>query len=111
MSGVKTDYTREDLIAICEKAIVPESDWSDRDSQRSQVKIGQAWALLKAGCDWHLADDPETDARTIWIEIYSQGFNWFEGGYDGRDDEFLTRDLFYLPTPGRLIKADGKDWY
>lgn len=28
----KTDYTREDLIAICERAIVPQDHWRNRDS-------------------------------------------------------------------------------
>lgn len=108
---IKTDWTRDELIEICERAIVDQERWTDRDSQRSQARLGEAWALLRAGCDWHLADEPATDTKTIWIEVYSQGFDWFEGGYDGRDDSFLKCDLFYLPTPSRLDKADGGDWY
>jgi len=101
-------YTREDLVALCEQAIVPESKWHDRDSQKSQVRIGTAWALLRAGCDFDdVTSDPDLGdyGGTIWIRIYSRGFNYFD--WDGE----LEDDLFYIPTSERLDRASGKDWY
>lgn len=41
---------REELIELCERAIVDEGKWKNRDSHYSQLNIGKAWALLKAGC-------------------------------------------------------------
>lgn len=37
---IKTDYTREELISICERAIVPQSKWWDRDSEQAQAGVG-----------------------------------------------------------------------
>lgn len=104
-----TTYTREDLIAICERAVVPVNRWSNRDSARSQEKIGTAWALLKAGCDWHESVSPASDEDTIWIEIEYPGFSAFEEGRDER--EYWEEELFYLPTEKRLDRWSGKDWY
>ena len=46
--------TREELIAICEKATVPQSKWWDRDSAGAIQQMGMAWALLKAGCEFRV---------------------------------------------------------
>lgn len=103
-------YTRDDLIDICERAIVLEEHWHDRDSAKAQLDVGQAWALLKAGCDFRQLDGTKheylkTDERTIWIEIDYKGFNVFEMGSE-KDEE-----TFYLPTPERLEQCAGTDWY
>ena len=107
-------YTREELIAICEQAIVPQDNWSDRDSQSAQSGVGKCWALLKAGCDfqvtYEVAGDWKgcvTDDRTIWLHVYSQGFNYYEYGLEGN----LEQDHFYLPTLQRLEDRKGNDWY
>ena len=47
---MSANYTREDLIAICELAVVPHDRWSDRDTPGAQEGVGKAWAFLKAGC-------------------------------------------------------------
>lgn len=106
----RTDYTRDELIAICVMAVVPESEWRNRDSEMAQVQLGSAWALLRAGCDFrvivqegHIA----TNHETIWIEVTSKGFNYFEWG----GSESMNEETFYLPTPERLDKVRGKDWY
>lgn len=107
------DYSREDLIAICERSAVPEGKWSDRDTEGAQRQMGQCWALLKAGCRFKVLTKENqadgavcvTDERTIWVETISAGFAAFD--YGGAD-ETVT---FYLPTVARLDEAAGADWY
>lgn len=113
---MRTDYNRQELIAICERAVVPLADWNDRDTPDSQTKIGMAWALLKAGCPFVVCADPKevccTDAETIWIEIKYPRFMQFECGETSESDSKDWPDeTFYLPTPERLDKVAGKDWY
>lgn len=114
----KTDYTREDLIAICERAIVPQDHWRNRDSASAQLGVGAALVLLKAGCKFVVltADNQErpslvTDAETIWLEFYLHNFQWFEYGGDDHPDGYRHEDTVYLPTPARLDVANGGDWY
>lgn len=113
---MKTDYTREDLIGICERAIVPQEKWSDRDSHHAHEGIGESWALLKAGCKFKVCtkenqpkgDSCVTDEETIWLEIYVRDFNYFESEHEDRKENMNTH---FLPTPERLAKANGEDWY
>lgn len=103
----KTDYTREELIKLCQRAIVPQDDWANRDSAGAQRKAGEAWTLLRAGCVFRVLTEGKycvTDDETIWIEIDFQGFDYFEGGVTGTE-------TFYLPTPARLRKVKRGDWY
>lgn len=104
---MKKKYTRKELIEICEQAIVLEKDWSDRDSEQSQRNVGVCWAFLKCGCDFEIVYDDglcSTDDRTIWLWIYTKGFECFEGG--GKE-----RYHIYLPTKKRLKECEGGDWY
>lgn len=111
------EYTREKLIEICERGIVTQTDWHDRDSAKSQCSLGEAWALLKADCEFRVltekTDEPTvTDKDTIWIEITFHDFNYFEGGFDEDDDGYDGKtETYYLPTERRLGKAKGGDWY
>lgn len=105
-------YSRDDLIAICEDAIVPVAKWHDRDSARSQELVGKAWALLRADADFEVSYEPEdehdrcvTDDRTIWLTITYPGFGSFDWG--GEDEQLLV----YLPTPQRIAERSGRDWY
>lgn len=98
-----SEYTREELVAICEAAFVPQEHWSDRDSSAAQRQLGEAYALLKAGCELQI--DPDTNARTIWVSITFEGFAHKD--YNG---DLETR-TFYLPTRSRLANAKGIDWY
>lgn len=109
-----TEYSREQLVEICEKAVVPVEHWLDRDTPSTQEKIGTAWALLKAGCEFKVCYAPEnatetrgcwTDEYTIWIEITYPTFGTFDWGADHEVD------TFYLPTLERLAERAGKDWY
>lgn len=103
---------RDELIALCEAAIVPMDRWHDRDSAHSHEGIGRAWALLKAGAPFKVRAEPEydgdrciTDDDTVWVDIEWHGFQWFEIG-----DE-LDHDTFYIPTRARLERTAGRDWY
>lgn len=118
MGKPKQNYTREELIAICEQSIVPQEDWRNRDSESAQRGIGKVWALLKAGCEFEITKGAPgncvTDHKTIWVTIWSKGFNYYESfcSYDGDDPkDYMERHHHYLPTPKRLEDAAGKDWY
>ncbi|MCK4527992.1 hypothetical protein KAW18_11540 [candidate division WOR-3 bacterium] len=103
----KTDYTRDELITLCERALVAKGKWMDRDTYDSQVGIATTWMLLKTGHDFIIMTDGScaTDDYTIWVRFYGIcDFSSFEGG-EANDE------LFYIPTQSRLDDADGYDWY
>lgn len=95
--------TREELIAICESAFTPESEWSDRDSSAAHRQLGECYALLKAGCEFWV----RTERNTNWVSIEFRGFDAFEYGDDGP----LDHDRYYVPTAERVAANPGKDWY
>lgn len=100
--------TREDLIALCEAAIIPEAWWWDRDSPGAQRQVGELWALLKAGCDFDLMpDDHPTAYKSILVQVDYRGFTTIESGKP------KEREWFYLPTPQWLAarRAASEDWY
>lgn len=96
--------TRDDLIALCERGVVPVDRWYNRDSASAQKQLGEARALLSAGCDFTLSADPASDQSTWWVRITYPGFGHFDWGGEWEDD------LFYIPTAERLERRDG-DWY
>lgn len=106
----RADWTRGELIAICERAIVPVDEWHDRDSPGAQRSVGEVWAFLKAGCAFKVlatsGEDCCTDENTIWIEIEHPSFSSIEWGRQKGE-----RDTYYLPTPKRLEERKGRDWY
>lgn len=118
---MKTKYSREDLIKLCEKAIVNEAKWQDRDSQGAVSQVGVCWALLKAGCEFRVLTKADnqiacciTNENTVWIEICSKGFNWFEHCGDPSDPDskiYMEDETFYLPTESRIKTTKGEDWY
>jgi hypothetical protein len=106
---------REDLIAICERARVPQERWNNRDSAAAQRQLGAAWALLSAGCSFEIMIEGHTvrharhmvsDAETLWVAITFHGFDYFENGHGAE-----SVSTFYLPTSGRLDRRAGSDWY
>ena len=97
--------SREFLIDLCEKSIVQEDEWDNRDTPESQMNVGKLWALLKCGCDFKA--EFEGDGKTINVEVVHEGFMSMEGPSTYSKDT----DYFYLPTPERLIEMDGTDWY
>ena len=102
--------TREELLAICRDGFVPQAKWDNRNSARAQMQLGQAYALLTAGCDYSV----HHENQTLWVRIIFRGFDWFEGGYEPEPDDrdwYLENKEFYLPTRDRLTQRNGGDWY
>lgn len=111
-------YDRNELISLCEKAIVPEEKWLNRDSASACKNIGTALAYLKAGCEFEVITEENenknrgiiTNEETIWVRIKIKGFSYFENIWDD-DYDFRDVDIFYIPTEKRLNNANGNDWY
>lgn len=112
--------TREELISICEAAVVPQDKWSNRDTPEAQRSLGKCWVYLKAGCKfWVITEkDPKdpndrcvTDNETIWVRIQHETFNSFEIAEPEDGDKYEEKELFYLPTRQRLKRANRGDWY
>lgn len=107
------EYTREMLIEICEKAIVPVKLWRNRDTPQAQLGVYKCLGLLKAGCNFQVSYPRHprdiggciTDGRAIWLHIFHPSFGTFD--HSGPGDEVRH----YLPTLARLEQADGGDWY
>lgn len=97
-------YSRAELVALCDRGLVPEDLWCNRDSAGAQRQLATARAFLLAGCAYRLATDPKQTPDTVWVEITYKGFDYFE-----THDE--TTDTFYIPTAARLDAHSGKDWY
>jgi len=102
-----SDLTREALIDICERAVVPHEKWRDRDTPSAQEGVGKAWAFLRAGCDYTVLTEGSlaSDERTIWIKVHHDDFGTRDWGGPGETE------TFYLPTYSRLESAAGRDWY
>lgn len=102
----ETAPDRESLIQLCTDGVVPERLWHDRDSADAQKQLGEALMLLRAGCEFTFSGDPKQTESMYWIRVTYRGFDAFEMGRD-----YLTTDLFYVPTRSRLDACAGKDWY
>ena len=116
----RTNYTREELITICERAMLPQNKWGNRDSLDAQMGVYLAYGLLKAGCWYEIVNEknfmPERSA--FWIRFKAHSFRWFEeAGEDDKDNDGYVDDnsgdemFYYLPTPERLDETVGRDWY
>ena len=95
--------TREELIKLCKRGVVPVDLWSNRDSSAAQRQLGEACALLAAGCEFHVEPEPKHDSW--WVTVIFPGFGYFD--YGGSEDD----ERYYIPTRERLTKRKGKDWY
>lgn len=111
----RQEYTRRELISICESSFVDQEKWGNRDSAESQIKLGSCLALLKAGCRFELQYTHDgkgcsTNEDTIWLQFWVKDFEYFEygGGKDGNDKHDYH---FYIPTRKRLMERKGRDWY
>ncbi|MBB3752515.1 hypothetical protein FHT44_005027 [Mycolicibacterium sp. BK634] len=102
------EISRETLIELCRDGVVPQKNWYNRDSARAQRQLGEALALLSAGCHYEILHDPDglnTNDQTIWIMIECEGFAYHDWGGD------LDRETYYIPTRERLNDNAGGDWY
>lgn len=106
MTSISSVDPRQHLIDLCERGVVPQDKWLDRDTARAQRQLGEALVLLKAGCEFRINPNErlQSTARMIWIEVEYKGFDYFEEGD-------LSDDTFYIPTDKRLREVDGGDWY
>ena len=124
------EYTREELIDICEDAVVPYTKWNNRDSYAAQMEISTIWAGLVAGLDYRIL--PDTDDETIWIEFYNIDLEKLDHVYNLNIDDledyreaFPDDEMFigygidfyhgnhfsgYMPTRERLEEVNGEDW-
>lgn len=113
--------TREELIALCERAIVPQDKWDNRDSESAQQGIGRCWQLLKCGCKFEILTkennpDYHSDEQTWKLQFWVRNFIWFENYSSDESDGYKTGSdgkllNFYIPTEQSLEKANGDDWY
>lgn len=130
-------YTREELISICEDAVVHHTRWGNRDSYSSQVLLSDIYYGLTGGVPFEIEED--TDDRTIWI-LFSDDFDSEKLEYEGQHlsissledyrqdcDPGYESEMFdgygidfydkegrkggYMPTRKRLEEASGDDWY
>jgi len=99
---------RDELIALIEAAIVPESKWRNRDSAEAQKQLGECWAQLQAQCEFTARPDDRRPTETILVNVFAKGFTAFEygGGMKSYDCE-----MYYVPTRERLERNAGGDWY
>jgi len=127
-----SNLSREDLIEICEDAVVSCSEWHDRDSYGAQYQLNEIHGLLKFGAKYTYS----TQDDTIWVTFKNlNNVNPLDIpmylDIDDRDDFFNTEDnadhemldasgawhidensaYGFLPTKERLLEVDGSDWY
>jgi len=129
----KNTYTREELMNICENAVVHHTKWSDRDSYSAQVMIASVYEGLSAGFDFVIGKDTNDkiiyiefknidmeklkDARYLSISSREEYFEECDPNYDtemfvGYGIEFNSSyHCGYMPTQKRLEEVDGDDWY
>lgn len=104
---MKTNYTRTELIKLCEDAIVPESKWVSDSTEYVQRQVGNCWVLLKAGCKFKVLTDPDcefpTNDKQVVIRINSKGFRNFEAGNG-------AKNRFVLPTR-QILNTVEDDWH
>lgn len=96
--------TREELLSLCERGVVPEKKWWDRDSASAQRQLGECRALLAAGCDFDV--EPEIKHNAWWVHVFFRGFDAFEYG-----EQAMSHESFYVPTSERLEARPDGDWY
>jgi hypothetical protein len=112
---MKTEYTREELIKLCDEGQVDYSKWCDRDSFSAQRQLHIAKLTLLGGCKFRIITNRKegslwekrkiesscvTDEETIWVEIF---YDEWEDGEDWQNH--------FIPTPKKLKEVNRGDWY
>jgi hypothetical protein len=116
---IRTDWTRGELIAICERAVVAVSDWNRMEGPEAHEKLGLCWVLLKAGCDVDVMPPSRpgvtggcaTTDQHIWVVLSWPSASDLRMGFRPQATTGSNCAAFRLPTPARLNQAAGKDWY
>lgn len=117
--GSNEKPTREELIALCERALKQSTvdKWHNSDSASACMQLGVGYALLCAGAEFYVLT-PSTvkrssesrlmsDDATYWVHFDFPGFDAFEYGPD--DPTTWQDETAYIPTAARLDR--GGDWY
>ena len=132
---------RNELIQICQDAVVHHTKWQDRDSYSAQKSIQSIYEGLTAGLDFRVVTkdidkDYHSDERTLIVEFMqpidhnkikdakhleiSEREDYFKDGdpdyetemFDGYGIDFLSNyTKTYMPTRKRLDECNGDDWY
>ena len=109
--------TKEELITLCEDAVVHHTKWNNRDSYSAQREIQSIHKGLTAGLDYRIVTkeiDPEyhSDERTIIIEFLQPiDLDKLKTGkhlnISSRDDYWKDCDPDY---EGEMFNGDGIDF-
>ena len=129
--------SREQLISLCERAVVPYYKWANRDSYSAQVNIEDAYKLLQAGAEYDAKLDKNGDV--FWVNFknlteellkkadsYCLGIDYIDSYKEAVSDEEMfdtESDVWmalingykeitcYIPTKKHLEEVNGGDWY
>jgi len=126
--------TKEELISLCERAVVPCEEWQDRDSAIAQSNVYDIYERLVCDIPYTL----RVEESTIWIDFEKpdeEGLKRLHSPHmvlniesveDYREkvdpeyeDEMFEpypisyeeQDSGYLPTEKRLSEGNSEDWY
>lgn len=97
--------SREELIALCERAIIPVTDWRNRDTPAALEQLGICWAYLKSGCEYKA----DYGMFFVILNIFRPTFNTIERQEPLGGPE-LEEASFYIPTQRQLDRKKGGDW-
>jgi hypothetical protein len=92
---------RKYLVDLCDRGLVPESKWKNRDTFLFQKKLALCEWFLLCGCKYTILS---WDEYYIQICLYAHGFMYFEEGEPENED-------FSIPSEERLNQLKGEDWY
>ncbi len=128
-------YSRNKLIELCQRAVVPCTRWHDRDSYCAQRSVQSIYEGLTAGLKFHAYESE--DGETIYVrfkqpididKLRTKGLylniDSLENYWDECDPNFET-EMFdgsgidfrssytesYMPSEKRLDRVEGDDWY
>lgn len=82
----KKDWTRQELIELCQQSIVPQSRWNS-SSKSACLDIGRLWALLQAEC-CYVVDDTTWQSKIAVIVAIKEA-----------KDSCAEIETFYLDVP------------
>jgi len=131
------EYTREELIQICEDSVVSCEKWQDRDSASAQKNIQSLYAGLTGGVPYSYNIENDSiyivfekptkeqieNMQYFCVDSWDDWREWYikENGeeeslpemFEGNGIDWYSNGYLggYLPTEERLDKTKGEDWY